>query len=97
MAGAVAVYALAFRLIPRRRGEPWFSDRFYLPTHRDLDRPLVIGAALFGIGWGLAGFCPGPAVVAAGSGSGAGLAFVAAMIVGMVYYQRTIGRVLDAR
>jgi uncharacterized protein len=97
MAGAVAMYALAFRMIPRHRDNPWFSDGFHLPTHRDLDRPLLIGAALFGIGWGLGGVCPGPGLVAAGAGSGAGLAFLAAMLVGMFCYQRTIGRVLDGR
>lgn len=97
MAGAVVVYAIGYRLIPRGRRDPWFGDRFHLPTARDLDRPLLIGAALFGIGWGLGGFCPGPGIVAAGSGSGPGLAFLTAMVGGMFYYQRTVGRALDRR
>ncbi len=83
MGGAVVVYGLAFRLIRRRR-EPWFDGSFHLPTRRDLDLPLLAGSALFGIGWGLGGLCPGPGLVAAAAGNPAGLAFVAAMLVGMI-------------
>ena len=88
MAGAATVYALLFRWIQRRRSRPWLDVRFHLPTRRDLDRPLVVGAALFGIGWGLGGLCPGPGIVAAASGSIAGLAFVAAMLAGMFAHHR---------
>lgn len=84
MAGAVTVYALGFRWIGRRRAEPWFDGRFHLPTRRDVDAALLAGSALFGIGWGLGGFCPGPGLVAAASGSATGLAFVGAMLLGMV-------------
>jgi hypothetical protein len=84
MAGAMAVYALAFRRIRARRGEPWFDAAFHVPTRRDIDAPLIVGAAVFGAGWGLAGLCPGPALVAAASGSGGALAFVAAMLAGML-------------
>lgn len=88
MGGAVMVNMLAFRLIARRR-DPWFDTKFHLPTRRDIDRPLVLGAALFGIGWGLGGLCPGPGLVAAASGSTAGLAFVAAMLAGMYAQHKT--------
>ena len=84
MAGAVAVYAVAFRWIQRRRPDPWFDVLFHLPSRRDIDRPLVLGAAIFGIGWGLGGLCPGPAVVAAVAGNSAAVVFVATMLVGMV-------------
>ncbi len=92
MGGAVAVYALAFRWVQKRRADPWFDVRFHLPTRRDLDRPLVIGAVIFGIGWGLGGLCPGPAVVAAFAGNAAAAVFVATMVVGMV-----VGRSLKRR
>lgn len=85
MGGAVVVYAIASRWILGHRREPWFDGRFQLPTRRDLDRPLILGAALFGIGWGLAGLCPGPALVSAAS-SGEALVFVAMMLVGMRGY-----------
>jgi hypothetical protein len=84
MGGAVAVYGLSYRWIRRGRGEPWFDVAFHLPTRRDVDVPLLAGAAIFGIGWGLGGLCPGPGLVAAASGSTIGLAFVAAMLAGMV-------------
>ena len=82
MAGAIAVNAplLAWT---RRRSRPLLGARFHLPTRRDLDLPRVLGAAIFGVGWGLAGLCPGPGIVAAGAGSGPALGFVAAMLVGM--------------
>jgi uncharacterized membrane protein YedE/YeeE len=89
MAGAVAVYAVLFRWIRRRRSDPWFDASFYIPIRRAIDRPLLVGAALFGIGWGLGGLCPGPSIVSAASGSAAGLAFVAAMLVGMHLQHRS--------
>lgn len=83
MLGAIAVYAVLVRWIPRRRVDPWFDAAFHIPTRRDIDRRLVLGAALFGVGWGLGGLCPGPGIVAAASGNLAALAFVAAMLLGM--------------
>jgi uncharacterized protein len=80
MAGAVTVYAIAFRLI-RRRGNAWFEATFHVPDRRDIDRDLVVGAALFGIGWGLAGLCPGPALVSV-AGNANVIVFVAAMLAG---------------
>ncbi|HTE50300.1 MAG TPA: YeeE/YedE family protein [Kofleriaceae bacterium] len=89
MGGAVMVYAVAFRWIRRRSGAPWFDREFHVPPRRDLDGRLLAGAALFGIGWGLGGFCPGPGLVAAASGNGTALVFVAAMLAGMWIQHRT--------
>lgn len=83
MAGAVAVYAGAARLATRL-GQPIYAAAFALPARRDLDLPLVGGAALFGIGWGLAGLCPGPALTALASGTPAAVLFVLAMLGGML-------------
>jgi uncharacterized protein len=83
MAGAVAVAASGFA-IARRRAAPAFSARFLWPDRHDIDAPLVGGAVLFGIGWGLAGICPGPALVNLAGLSLPIVVFVAAMIVGMI-------------
>jgi uncharacterized membrane protein YedE/YeeE len=60
----------------------------HIPTRRDIDQPLIVGSALFGVGWGLAGFCPGPALVSLGSGESKALVFVLAMLVGMWIFER---------
>ena len=85
-AGALLVAIPAFRFI-LRRPHPVLADDFDLPTKKDVDGRLLGGAALFGIGWGLAGFCPGPAVTALASGLLPVFAFVAAMVVGMAAYR----------
>ena len=82
MAGAIGVHA-PIAYWARGRSTPLFASRFQVPTRRDLDAPLFGGAVLFGIGWGLAGYCPGPALVALTSGSTGVLIFVAAMLAGM--------------
>lgn len=89
MGGGVVVYMIAFRVIRMRRKDPWFDVAFHLPTRRDLDAPLVLGSALFGVGWGLGGLCPGPGIVSAASGSLTGVAFIAAMLAGMYLQHRT--------
>lgn len=73
----------------RRQDKPLFAERFHLPTRSDLDPHLLTGAALFGIGWGIAGLCPGPAVANLASGSLEVLLFVAAMLGGMWLRDRT--------
>jgi uncharacterized membrane protein YedE/YeeE len=83
MLGAIAVYAPVFRLAVKR-GRPLLAPAFEIPTHRRIDGRLLIGAVLFGIGWGLAGLCPGPALTSLASGKPAALIFVAAMSVGIV-------------
>jgi uncharacterized membrane protein YedE/YeeE len=91
MGGAIAVGLLAFSLAKKRRtsllGEP-----MRLPQRSDIDRPLVLGSLGFGVGWGLAGFCPGPALVALGSGAPKAALFVLAMLVGMGLYELVQGR-----
>ncbi|MBK8264789.1 MAG: YeeE/YedE family protein [Nannocystis sp.] len=82
MGGASAVTLLGFPLI-LRRDRPVHGLRFMLPTRRDIDRPLVVGAAIFGVGWGLVGLCPGPALTAMAGGSPEVFLFVAAMFAGM--------------
>ncbi|QAZ40541.1 hypothetical protein C1M51_14520 [Methylibium sp. Pch-M] len=82
MAGAIAVGTVAF-LVARRRAVSLLGTAMQLPTTRDIDRRLVLGSLVFGVGWGLAGFCPGPGLVALGMGEFKALVFVAAMLVGM--------------
>ena len=82
MAGAIAVAFLGFRVV-LRRPRPLFDSVFHLPGATGIDRRILVGPAIFGIGWGLAGFCPGPALVALGTGSGAAVPFVVAMFAGM--------------
>jgi uncharacterized membrane protein YedE/YeeE len=90
MAGAVAVTFTGYRVVLRRM-RPQFGERFHLPTKRELDVRILVGPAIFGVGWGLAGFCPGPALVALGYGSRAAFVFVAAMFAGM-WLARFLGR-----
>ena len=86
MAGAIAVSALAFALA-KTRTVSWLGAAMTLPGPRDIDRRLVIGSVLFGIGWGVAGFCPGPGLVALGMGEIKALVFVAAMLLGMALFE----------
>ncbi len=83
MGGALAVTAIGYRLVLKRPA-PLFDARFHLPAHREIDLPLLAGAGLFGIGWGIAGFCPGGSIPALGLGEPAALIFVAAMACGIV-------------
>ena len=85
MGGAVMTHAILYRLI-RQRPTPLFTATFFVPTRKDIDARLLGGAALFGIGWGLSGFCPGPAITSLASGQPPVLIFVVAMIVGMYLY-----------
>jgi uncharacterized membrane protein YedE/YeeE len=86
MIGAIGVHAVMYRLI-RRRPSPLFGDGFHIPHARSIDARLVVGAAMFGVGWGLSGICPGPGLVTSFAAAVAGglplLAFIAAMLVGM--------------
>lgn len=91
MGAAVAVTALGYRLV-FAGGRPWLDPSFHLPRQTEADLRLIGGAALFGIGWGLVGFCPGPAVAAVSLGLPEPLIFVAAMLLGMA-----AGRALLAR
>jgi uncharacterized membrane protein YedE/YeeE len=88
MVGAIAVHAVLFRVIVRR-SSPLLDVKFHLPTRKDIDWRLLVGAGLFGIGWGLGGVCPGPGLVAAASFSSSMLLFVGGLIVGMAVFQKT--------
>lgn len=95
LGGAVGVYALGARQVlawPR----PWDGLRFQLPTRRSLDRRLLLGAAMFGVGWGLTGLCPGPALVDLAGGDGEIWLFVAAMLAGMALFSG-FNRLVPAR
>ena len=81
MGGAVAVTVVSFRFI--LRGRPLLAPNFSLPTHKDLDPRLIVGTALFGIGWGVFGYCPGPALSALVYLNPTTIGFVVAMLVGM--------------
>jgi uncharacterized protein len=83
MGGALCVTLLAFAITPRAGHKPWLAPHFELPTRQDIDRPLLLGAALFGIGWGLVGYCPGPALASLLTGGLDTLIFVAALAGGM--------------
>jgi len=94
LGGAVATTGLLFRFV-LRKPRPRLADRFHLGNRQRIDTRLLGGAALFGIGWGLAGYCPGPALVGVGYGAGEALWFVPAMLVGMAVHrgwERRAGR-----
>lgn len=91
MIGAIGLHALAYRVI-RKRSSPLLSGSWHVPTKKDLTPALVIGSMLFGIGWGLAGYCPGPAVTSLASFQSQAWLFVAAMVVGMLIF-----KALDAK
>jgi len=82
MGGAIAVTMPGFWLVTRS-SKPFFNDVFHLPTRTDFDARLITGAAIFGVGWGLGGFCPGPAMTALPLAAEGTLIFVATMLTGM--------------
>lgn len=88
MIGAVGIHIVAYPLV-RRRTSPLLDTKWHVPNRRDVTARLLIGSTLFGIGWGLGGFCPGPGVTSLASGDLRAAIFVGAMIVGMVLFKRT--------
>ncbi len=86
MAGAVAVSAAGYQLA-RRRGRPILAPRLDVPARRELDARLIAGAAIFGLGWGLAGLCPGPALTILTVAPAEAATFVAAMVAGMLLFR----------
>ncbi len=91
MAGAIAVAFVGYRFV-LQRPRPFFGDKFHLPTSRNIDARIVVGPAIFGVGWGLAGFCPGPAFTALGGGTAAAVTFAVAMLTGMFVARRLAER-----
>jgi uncharacterized protein len=90
MIGAITIYFIAYHWI-QTRSTPILAEKFSIPQRTDIDKNLVIGAAVFGAGWGLGGFCPGPALTSLASGAAPVAVFVAAMAAGM-YLQGLAGR-----
>lgn len=87
MGGAVGINALFWRAFNTRK-HPILAQKFHLPDCTTIDRPLVLGAALFGIGWGLGGYCPGPGIASLASLQAPALVFVATMAAGMFIFSR---------
>lgn len=86
MGGAIAVGVFAFALA-KRRTTTSLGGAMQLPTARDIDKPLIVGSLMFGVGWGLAGFCPGPGIVAMAAGQPKAAVFVVAMLAGMLAHK----------
>lgn len=91
MGGGIAVGVVGFAFA-RRRGQTLFGGKIDWPTSTVIDRKLLLGGVLFGIGWGIGGMCPGPAIVAAASGFGPALIFIVAMLAGMLVHDRVLAR-----
>jgi len=89
MGGAIAVGVFAFALA-KRRTRSWTGELMEIPSSTVIDWRLIVGGVLFGIGWGIGGFCPGPALVALASGMGSAWIFVAAMVAGMLVHDRLL-------
>jgi uncharacterized protein len=89
MAAALLVYTLGYRLL-LKKSIPFFDNSFHLPSKRHPDRSLLAGAAVFGVGWGLAGYCPGPAIAALPAGSTGPAGFVAMMVLGWFVASRIL-------
>lgn len=85
LGGAVAVTVISFRFV-LNRNTPLLSAQFYVPTHQDIDWRLIAGAALFGIGWGIAGYCPGPGIAALATGDRNPVVFLLSMVAGMIVF-----------
>lgn len=82
MVGAIGVHFFGYR-IAKRRSAPVFDEKFHLPTGTQIDAKLIVGAVLFGVGWGIGGYCPGPGIVALAGGGYSALTFVFAMLIGI--------------
>ncbi len=87
MVGSIAIHLVTYRLI-RRRQSPLFSPHWHVPQKSDITLSLVVGSAIFGIGWGLAGYCPGPAITSIASLQARPVLFVAMMVAGMFLFQQ---------
>ena len=83
LGGTIIITFIGYRFV-LKRNQPVFDTQFYLPLKQRIDLPVIVGPAIFGIGWGLSGFCPGPAFTALGTGSMQAIVFVVAMLVGMI-------------
>lgn len=88
MLGAVGIHLISYPLV-KQRPSPLLDTKWHIPTRKDVTPRLILGSALFGIGWGLAGFCPGPALTSLASGDVRSALFVGTMIFGMLLFRKT--------
>lgn len=95
LGGAVGVTAIVFRFI-LRRSAPVLEDQFYLPIGKGIDRPLVAGAVIFGVGWGISGYCPGPGIALLAAPDWEALVFVPALLVGALLHRISRAPASDA-
>ncbi len=86
MLGALAVTLVSFRFILKRQA-PLFGQKFYFAVKKEIDQPLIIGAAVFGIGWGIGGYCPGPAVAGLGLGNPEAVSIVGSIFLGFLVHR----------
>lgn len=86
MAGAIIVHSVVYHLV-KKKSSPLLDTKFYLPTNKLIDRKLISGAVIFGLGWGWAGICPGPGIVSLASGQTEVFTFVGSMIAGMYLFK----------
>jgi uncharacterized protein len=86
MGGAVGLHLITYKLI-RKRVHPIFDDKWHIPTNKKITPQLIIGSLLFGVGWGLAGYCPGPAIVSLVTGQFEVILFVSSMLFGMLIFK----------
>ena len=93
MVGGILSFFILQLAIQKRFSTPLLAKQFYLPTQNEIDKRLIFGAVLFGIGWGLGGFCPGPAITSLGSGSLSTMAFVVSMGFGMLIADKVISQI----
>ena len=87
MIGAIVIHSIVYQIL-KRINSPVLDSKFYLPTKKDIDKRLVIGAAIFGLGWGWAGICPGPGIVSLASGQTHITIFVISMLGGMIIFKQ---------
>ena len=87
MVGAILIHSFLFYFIIKKRKSPLLDSKFYLPTRKDLSGRLIAGSAIFGLGWGWAGICPGPGIVAMTSGNLNIIIFVISMLAGMIMFK----------
>ena len=85
MVGAIAVHWVSYRVMAKRES-PLIAELFRIPTTQHVDKPLILGASLFGVGWGLGGYCPGPGIVSAVTWGAEALIFIGGMLLGMAAY-----------
>lgn len=101
MIGAITFASIGF-IVSKRIGKPLLDETTHLPTKKKIDAQLILGSAIFGVGWGVAGFCPGPVMVAVGAGKSGAAIFLVAMLAGMLAFnlfdaRRTIRGNANAR